>query len=195
MTVAISGFGTTIAREFCARVPSSEQIVTASIDALPLDADRYLICTGYLAGRALGEIAAQDAGTTWLVNFQKIARQCDEILAHNERARICIIGSESGYAGSYDMTYAGAKAAIHLYIETKRLTAPGQQIVGIAPTVIADSGMTQRRRDRADCIKRADQRRRGEWISASDVGALAHFLLYVDRGNICNTIVRMTGGL
>jgi NAD(P)-dependent dehydrogenase (short-subunit alcohol dehydrogenase family) len=195
VSICITGFDSTIAQRFCSLLSPDEAIEARSINDVDPEAhSRYLICTGFLAGKALGDIGEREASKTWEVNFLWIAQVCDSIIAGNPAARICIIGSESGYRGSYDMAYAGAKTAIHHYIETKALLFERQQIVGIAPGIIIDSGMTQRRDDKAALMERADKRRRREWINAIDVARLAHFLLYVDSGNITNTIIRMTGG-
>lgn len=195
MAIGISGFNTTIAQRFCGLLPESESIHAETIRGMPTNLERYLICTGFLAGDKIGQLSRGELIDSWEINYTYVARACDEIIERSPEARICIIGSESGISGSYDMAYAGAKAAIHLYIETKKLAYPRQQIVGIAPTIIWDSSMTQRRGDKAKVEDRAFLRRRGEWLDAADVAKLAHFVLYQDRGNICNTIIRMTGGI
>jgi NAD(P)-dependent dehydrogenase (short-subunit alcohol dehydrogenase family) len=195
MSICISGFNTTIAQRFCSLLSPDEAIEARTLGDIDAAAhSRYLICTGFLAGQDLENIGDAAARMTWEANFLRIGQLCDEIISRNADARICIIGSESGYRGSFDMAYAGAKAAIHLYIETAKLKFPRQQIVGIAPGIILDSGMTQRRDDKSNLMDRAFFRRRGEWINAIDVARLAHFLLYVDSGNITNTVIRINGG-
>lgn len=195
MSISISGFSTTIASRFCSFLSPDEGIEARSISDIDVTGhERYLICTGYLAGRDLPNITYGEAQDSWEINYIRIAHACDQIILKNADARICIIGSESAYRGSFDMAYAGAKAAMHLYIETKKLAHARQQIVGIAPHIIWDSGMTQRRDDKEGLAERAKARRRGEWINAVDVARLAHFLLYQDSGNITNTVIRMTGG-
>ena len=159
-----------------------------------MDAERYLICDGFLAGKTIAEISDLDAAATWRENFMQIVVFCDKLFEANDNARVCIIGSESAFAGSHDETYANAKRAIHNYVERKPLRTPGQQLIGIAPTIIEDSGMTQRRDDLEACLARGAARRRGAWLQAKDVARLAYFALYMDRGNLCNTILRMNGG-
>lgn len=189
--IGIIGPKTTIAHAMTELLPEAiTPIGNPSSDMLP----RYLFTAGFLAGQQIEVMSAADVQKTWAANFVETAARCDQIIACNPEARICIIGSESGIKGSFDMAYAGAKAALHLYIESKELVAKGQQIVGIAPTVIADSGMTARRRDINDCFKRGMARRRGEWLTALDVAKLAYFLLYVDDGTISNTVIRQNMG-
>jgi NAD(P)-dependent dehydrogenase (short-subunit alcohol dehydrogenase family) len=82
--------------------------------------------------------------------FHRTGGFCDRLFAHNPRPRMCLIGSESGFAGSFDMAYAGAKAALHLYVETKRLSSARiSSWSAIAPTIIWDTDMTQTRPDLA----------------------------------------------
>lgn len=204
MKIAITGFKTTIAQAFerIAFIATAKELAPLKFihvgrgdDYFPFDADAYLFCQGYLAGKSAGEISSEEARQTWDDNFGSIAADCDAILDANPKARICIITSYSGIKGSYDSVYAGAKAAMNLYIETKRLKYPGQQIVGIAPHIIENSGMTQRRTDQEALTLRRENRRRQEWIAPEDVAKLAHFLLFCDSGNITNTIIPITGGI
>lgn len=191
MSVGIFGARSSIARAFMALLPDGEEAILEP--AQPF-CDRFLFCSGFLAGGDLPSQTREQVVETWEANFARIAGTCDLILEHNYAARICIIGSDSAIKGSFDSGYAGAKAAMHLYIETKRLACAEQQLVGIAPTVIWDSGMTQRRPDLAEVMARGEARRKGRWLSAAEVAAAAVFLLYVDQGYISNTILRMNGG-
>ena len=197
MALVVDRPHTSIAREFVEIAPPDDPLflgVPKLNDLNPSDEQRFLICRGYLAGQTLGTLEDFDAELTWEENFLRIGQLCDEIFARLPGARVCVIGSESGISGSYDAAYAGAKAAMHLYVETKRLEHSAQQLVAIAPTIIEDSGMTQRRDDLDQCLERGRGRRRGGWLLAREVARLAHFLLYVDTGSISNTVIRQTGG-
>lgn len=192
MSIGIYNLRSSIAQALLPMLPVGEEVIADPADPFH---DRFLFCSGYLSGG--GNIACQDreeVARAWFENFSDIAAACDLIFEHNSAARVCIIGSESGFAGSHDMAYAGAKAAMHLYIEKKRLNCPDQQLVGIAPTVIWDSGMTQRRSDLAALTARAALRRKLRWVTAIEVARAAHFLLYVDEGYTTNTILGMNGG-
>lgn len=188
----IAGHRTTIAQEFMALQPG-EQFHCDRLAELPRDLDRYLICVGFLAGRSLTQISDANADRTWRVNFLEPAQFCDRLFAANPRARVCLIGSESAYRGSYDMAYAGAKAALHLYVETKRLQSPDQQLLAIAPSIIEDSGMTCRRTDHEALRARAGATRHGRFIKAREVAALAHHALCEATPIWSNTVVRLRG--
>lgn len=151
--------------------------------------DRVFLCHGYL--RPHGAPAA--TSKTWLINFKKTVEICEYILGWSSHARICVIGSESGIAGSYDHEYAGSKAALHQYIETRGV-GPHQQLVGIAPSIIADAGMTLRRPDQEALAQRAAAHPKGRFLMSEEVARLAYFLLYTDKGYITNTVIRMNGG-
>jgi NAD(P)-dependent dehydrogenase (short-subunit alcohol dehydrogenase family) len=192
--IAINGMGSTIAQALLPMLPAGEHVVRFTASGVPhLAAARYLFAQGHLEGRGLRQIDRTAEAKTWAVNFTDVAASIDEILDGDSSARICVIGSESGYKGSFDMSYAGAKAALHLYVETKP-TGPSQQLVAISPGVISDAGMTRRRPDKADLAKRAKAHPKGRFASAEEVARLVHFLLYEDQGYLTGTVIRMHGG-
>lgn len=192
--IAIAGMATTIADAFLDLIEGKDEHQPFRLPEPPLAADRYLILVGYLAGQAIGHMSVEQRSRTWEANFALQAETIDLILEKHTTARICVIGSDSGFTGSFDMAYAGAKAAMHLYIETKHLWAPGQQLVGIAPSIIMDSGMTQRRRSLDGLTARLEKHPKERFLSAAEVAKLAHFLLYEDQGYISGTVIRMHGG-
>lgn len=174
-------------------LPDENVIRIDPSDPSSLIADRYVLAAGVLYSKRIAEQTPYEIETSLRVNLTDTMRLCEMILERNADARICIIGSESGYRGSWDQTYAVAKAGLHRYVET-RAVSRRQQLVAVAPHIIADSGMTQRRSDLAECMARAAQTPRGRYITAIEVARMVHFLLYVDQGFVNNTVVRMHGG-
>ena len=191
--IVITGSRSTIAKQLLGMVPETAWCPDRG-GPVPLDAERYFFCQGYLAGEAMRDITPDQLLDTMLVNYSMVRDTCDRIIDVNPKARIVVMGSESGFAGSYDESYAAAKALLHRYVETKRLLHPGQQLVAIAPTVIEDTRMTAERKDLADCMARGAARRRERWLLAVEVARLVHFLLYQDTGSISNTVIRQHGG-
>lgn len=158
--------------------------------------DASLACERYLftAGLPTNEATSDDpiAEVFW-ANVGAVIQSCDAILEHNPNARICVIGSEAAYSRSFDHTYASAKAALHRYVETKRLM-PGQQLVAIAPGLIADAGMTERRTDQKAIEARRLAHPKQRWVTAAEVARLVHYVLYVDTGYLTGTVIRLHGG-
>lgn len=191
MTLAISGARSAIAAAAELHAPPLEPVIIRALEDLTLEHDRYLLCTGYLAGFALSEISDADATRTWELNYLRVAQFCDDVLAVNSRARICVIGSESAFRGSHDMAYAGAKAALHRYVETKAPLRSDQMLVAIAPHIIWDSGMTQRRGDLATLAARGSRSRLGRWLSATEVALEALHLLYDASPALSGQVIRM----
>jgi NAD(P)-dependent dehydrogenase (short-subunit alcohol dehydrogenase family) len=189
--IGVAGAQSAIAREFCRLLPAGCEPWCDRLTEMPESLDRYLICTGYLAGKAVSCISREEADLTFWRNFVEPARFCDRVFLQNPKARICLIGSESGYSGSFDMSYAAAKAGLHLYVETKRLEHPDQQLVAIAPTVIWDSGMTERRTDLEAVKRRFAATRHGRCLTAAEVAAQACNALFIARPMLSGTVIRL----
>lgn len=192
--IGISGRRSTIVQALLPMLPASEEVVYDSSELMPTACERYFLCAGVLHGKPIGDLTDDELEETWGVNFADVAEFLDCVIDRNPEARIVVMGSMSAEQGSYDMAYAGAKAALHLYVREKRLRYPAQQLVCIAPTIIEDSGMTQRRQDLDRTLERGRKRRRGQWIQSLEVARLVHFLLYQDTGAISNTVIPVTGG-
>jgi NAD(P)-dependent dehydrogenase (short-subunit alcohol dehydrogenase family) len=188
--IGVAGATSTIAREFCKLLNDGWLPVCDRLNELHPGLERYLVCTGYLAGKSIRELSPEEADLTWRRNFVDVARFCDLAFAANPATRICVLGSLSGIRGSYDMAYAGAKAALHLYVRTKQLHA-SQQLVAIAPGIVMDTAMTQRRKDLAAVDARAAGTRRGRYLSAAEVAAQAYNALFIDTGFLSGTVVEL----
>jgi NAD(P)-dependent dehydrogenase (short-subunit alcohol dehydrogenase family) len=174
------------------KMEGEEDCVRATYDALP-HAERYFFCAGVLLGKSYMGMTPHERDLTWQINYLKVKDACDAIFAANDRARICVMGSESAYLGSFDEMYALSKRKLHEYVETKRL-GPDQQLVCVSPHIISDAGMTTRRTDQDQLRERARAQAKRRWATSLEVAKLVHFLLYEDEGYITNTVIRMHGG-
>lgn len=193
--IAIRGAKSAIAQELTKLLPRCESLaVVAREDEPPLDAGRYLFCAGLLQAKRIAEQDCNEVGDSFLVNAGDVIRDCDRIITSNPKARICIIGSESGFSWSFDGAYAAAKAAVHRYVETKRLTDARQQLVCVAPSIIGDAGMTLRRHDRLVLERKKAGHPKGRFLRAFEVARLVHHVLYVDEGYLSGVVIRMNGG-
>ena len=174
-------------------------IVAADYVAVPRDtpmpdADRYLFCQGVLIGKRVGDQSDEERALAWRVNYAQIRDECDRLIAGNDQARICVIGSEAGYVGSYDAIYAQTKAALHQYVRDKRLRTPEQQLICIAPSLIEDAGMCSRRVDMENVERKRQSHPKGRLLTAAEVARLVYFVLYEDRGYLSGVVLRMNGG-
>lgn len=172
-------------------LPGTE-IIHRIEDEIPV-CDRYFLCAGLLLPKKLRQQSDEEIMEQIGVNLIRPMILCDAILDMNPNARICVMGSDSGYAWSYNGVYAAAKCALHRYIETKELRSENQQLVGVAPSIIEDANMTTARTDTENLERRRINHSKGRFIKAAEVAKLVHFLLYEDAGYISNTVIRMNG--
>lgn len=178
MTLAVTGFRTTIVQALRALLPAGEEIVRVPMDTSRMEeplrvpkAERFLLAAGMLLGKPMSEYTTADYGQMLACNVVNPIRICEWVLATNPTARICVIGSESARTGSFDKVYAATKAALHAYVQQRRVRE-GQQLVLVSPPIILDSGMTARRPDRDRLVETRYT------CSAPDVAAIVHKLLY-----------------
>lgn len=165
-------------------------------ELMPIEGGRYLFCQGLIRQKRREDQEESEILETLRVNYADVVWQCERLLKSNQNARICVIGSESAFKGSFDETYAESKRMLHRYVETKRLKYPGQQLVCVAPTCIEGSGMNLRRNEdgKAVLAERLKTHPKGRWLQADEVARLVHYLLYIDDGYITNVVIRMNGG-
>lgn len=154
--ILCTGFGSTIVQALGALRPlepirrlekRSEEIYDFEPDG-PTTGLRIVLAGGYLAGLADGDHTEQTRVQTLEANYLTPMNIADQALSEIPDVRICIIGSQSAIAGSYDTQYAQAKVMLHRWVlRQKGQIASTQQLVVVAPPIIADSGMTRRRHD------------------------------------------------
>lgn len=164
--------------------------------ALPVaTGGKYLFCTGAIRQKPLANQNDAEAADTFLVNAANVMRDCDHLLEIDPGARICVMGSEAAFTGSFDAAYAASKAGLHHYVGTKRLN-PDQQLVCVAPTCILNTGMTDNRNEdgRAAMERRRLCHPKLRWLQPIEVARMIHFLLCVDEGYTTGVVIRMNGG-
>jgi len=188
--IAVTGYRTTIAKELKKLIPRKE----AMERYVGQPADRYLFAAGVLHNVGLVEQTGEQQIESVNVNMLKVMEDCEHVLGKIPDARICVIGSMGGIRGSFEQTYAACKAGIHQYVRNCKIR-PNQQIVCVAPTIIMDSGMTQRRNEDGQTAlqRRIAKHPKERFLRAIEVARLVHFLLYVDEGFITNTVIEMHG--
>lgn len=179
--LAVTGYGTTIVKELSQICGETIMRINYDDDELPI-VDRYLFAGGVLYNKSGDEQTFDEWLVSVRVNFTNVVRMCEQIFMRKEPAAVCVIGSQSARTGSFDGTYAAAKRAIHDYVEA-RSTTRGHRLVCVAPTIIADSGMTRRRHDYPQVLK---ERRT---VTARQVAEVVYRLLYQsDQTNIIEAV-------
>ena len=192
--VIITGIKSNIAHEFI-KCLSTETVMGVRVEDMPEYShfgDLFVFCQGFLLPKTIKEQTEEEKDKSMWINYKSIKESCDMIFEINENARVCILGSESGYKGSYDGSYAKWKKEIHEYIETKELK-PNQQLVGIAPTIVEDTKMTQDRKDVDNLNRRRDNHPMKRFLTSEEVGKMIYTLLY-EQPYINKTVIRMHGG-
>lgn len=192
--IIITGHKSKIAQEFINLIePGSVNCIRCEDIGKHLKASKYLFCQGYLAGKSVEEISKEEFEKTMDINYRLIKNAINDIIQINPFAKICVISSYSGYKGSYDMTYAHSKAAINKFIEEVRLTSRQQQVVGIAPWIVQDAGMTVRRQDRDRLTKIQLNHPMKRFSNSKEVASLAYDLLFKHH-YVNKTVIKMHGG-
>lgn len=193
--LAVTGYNSQIVQDLLPLLPEGEEV--QHLDDIDAGAermiDRYVFCAGLLRPMKIIEQSVDEIRESLDVNLIAPVHSCETILLSNPNARICIIGSESGFTWSYDGTYAASKSALHRYVETKKL-GPKQQLICVAPSIIEDAGMTLRREDTDNLERRRREHPKQRFMKSIEVARLVHFLLYVDEGYLSGQIIRMNGG-
>ena len=163
---------------------------------MPLGCQRYLFCQGMIRPKHITLQMPYEIQETFWANAGYVIRECERLIAENRDARICIVGSDSGFKWSYDGAYAASKAALHKFIECKRLKHPNQQLVGVAPSCICDTQSVQGRGEdgRKALDKRLENHPKQRWIKALEVANMIYHLMYVDEGYTTGVVIRMNGG-
>jgi NAD(P)-dependent dehydrogenase (short-subunit alcohol dehydrogenase family) len=135
-------------------------VQTRQSGATPPRADRYVLAHGYLANALARYQSLDEILSHWDGNAISTIRLGEAILDLYPAARICVLGSMSGIAGSANVHYGAAKAAVHQWVTT-RAVGPRQQLVAVAPGIVAQTGMTRRRPDQDRVDDRARQEAKG----------------------------------
>lgn len=208
MTLAVTGARTSVVQGLLALAPDEPTVTIGrheddtirldlaadfDVGAVPVDVERYVLAAGLLHPKTISQQDFDETARSLAVNLTSVVRICEHVLTNNPHARIGIVSSESS-RGSYDTTYFLSKVALNAYVEGRRLTAPGQQLVAVSPTIIMDSGMTERRHDPERVAERARRNPKGRFLRADEVSRLLHYALYVDDGTLTNTVLHLNCG-
>ena len=181
-------------------VTSSHRVDLANLDAIDClaevicECDKIVLAHGVIGTQRFAERTEQDIVDSVKTNLLSHIRIIEIALEGNPNARIVVVGSESGFKGSYDIAYAISKAALHKYIEERKLKYSEQQLVCVAPSIMVDAGMTTRRHDQENVQSSILANPKARGLTSMETAKMIHFLLNVDRGYTSNVVIHMNGG-
>lgn len=108
--------------------------------------------------------------------------------------RMLYVSSESATKGSYDGTYFLSKASVEAYIRELRLKNKKSALVALAPSVIVDAGMTERRHDKENIQAAIANHPKQRLLLSSEVADACLWILRDASEYITNTVIEMNGG-
>ncbi len=162
--------------------------------AINLSSDYYIISVGVLYPKRILEQSEEEINLSINVNLLSIVKICDYLLENNDKAKIIIVGSESGKKGSYDTTYFLTKAALSAYVKERKITSENQQIVIVSPSVIQDAKMTTSREDHDNININRDAHPKKRLLNSVEVANVIFFLIESGLDYITNTEIEVNGG-
>ena len=189
-TLIVAGRGSKIIQELEHLVPDHVVKVTAFNEDEHPKPYRYCFAQGTMTGT---ELSLSGWTKGFAVNVTSVAELCEIALIQDQHARICVIGSASAIFGSRDMGYATSKAALHHYVEHREVGV-AQQLVGVAPWIISDAGMTTRRTDGTRLVELAKEHPKKRFIESSEVASVIKWALYDAPLFVTNTVIELHGG-
>lgn len=147
--IAVTGARSTIIQELRALLPDEDflrhDLRAGRSQPLPV-AERWVLAAGLIHSKSIIHQRRKEMHESLSINLIHTLRICECVLTRDDDVRICVIGSESGFSGSFDEVYAAAKAGVHNYVANRKLK-PTQLLSCVAPPIIADSAMTRARHD------------------------------------------------
>ena len=103
-----------------------------------------------------------------------------------------MIGSESGFKGSFDMSYALSKCSLSVYVRNRRLSE-NQQLLLINPSTIGDLGMTVRRKDVERLNSYMRQHPKKRFLDSQELSKIISNL-FASSIYLTNTEININGG-
>ncbi|MGB2742318.1 MAG: SDR family NAD(P)-dependent oxidoreductase [Cognaticolwellia sp.] len=164
------------------------------ISKVNLDSDYYIFTNGLLHSKRINEQSTREVLNSFSINLISIVRICDYVLDNNKKAKIIILGSESGKKGSYDTSYFLSKAALKKYVEERRLSSKEQQILMVSPSIIEDSGMTMRRCDVNNLDENRNNHPKGRFLATNEISSFISYIIVSECDYLSNCEVEINGG-
>jgi NAD(P)-dependent dehydrogenase (short-subunit alcohol dehydrogenase family) len=206
--ILIIGKNSNICKEFLKKIPKSKFIFQPTkknwnMKSIDFDSkkinlikkvDKILILQSVISSIPFLKRRSSDIASQVSINLLSVVKICEVALQHNRKVKIIILGSESGIKGSFDIVYSLTKAAIHKYVEERKIKYPAQQLICLAPSTIIDSHMTIERKDKRNVHKSIINNPKKRGILSKEISNLIYTLFYEQTDYISNTVIRIDGG-
>lgn len=206
--ILIIGKNSKIAKEFIKKVSKSTTIIKPSKtewDMKDLDfdlnkinqikkMDKILLLQSVISSTPVLKRKSPDILSQVSINLLSVIKVCEIALRYNRHVKIIILGSESGIKGSFDIIYALTKAAIHKYVEERKIKYTKQQLLCIAPSTIIDANMTVKRKDGHNVARAIKNNPKKRGVLSKEVSNLIYSLFYEQTDYLSNIVIRLDGG-
>jgi len=206
--ILIIGKNSKIAKEFIKKVSKSTTIIKPSKtewDMKEIDfdlkkinqikkMDKILLLQSVISSTPVLKRKSSDILSQVSINLLSVIKVCEIALRYNKYVKIIILGSESGIKGSFDIIYALTKAAIHKYVEERKIKYPKQQLLCIAPSTIIDANMTVKRRDGHNVVRATKNNPKKRGVLSKEISNLIYSLFYEQTDYLSNIVIRVDGG-
>ena len=206
--ILIIGKNSKIAKEFIKKVSKSTTIIKPSKiewDMNDIDfnlnkinqikkMDKILLLQSVISSTPVLKRKSSDILSQVSINLLSVIKVCEIALRYNKHVKIIILGSESGIKGSFDIIYALTKAAIHKYVEERKIKYSKQQLLCIAPSTIIDANMTVKRKDGHNVARAIKNNPKKRGVLSKEVSNLIYSLFYEQTDYLSNIVIRLDGG-
>jgi hypothetical protein len=206
--ILIIGKNSKIAKEFIKKVSKSKTIIKPSKtewDMKDIDfdlnkinqikkVDKILLLQSVISSTPVLKRKSPDILSQVSINLLSVIKVCEIALQYNRHVKIIILGSESGIKGSFDIIYALTKAAIHKYVEERKIKYSKQQLLCIAPSTIIDANMTVKRKDGHNVARSIKNNPKKRGVLSKEVSNLIYSLFYEQTDYLSNIVIRLDGG-
>ena len=156
--------------------------------------DKIFLCHSILSNKKHLLKSDNEIHNQLNINLLSKIKICEISLKYNPKARIFIIGSESGLKGSYDVVYALSKSSINKYVEERKIFIKEQQLICIAPSTIIDGKMTLKRKDQKNVRKSVKNNPKKRGLYSKEISKLIYDLSFNNTDYLTNTVINVNGG-
>tara|TARA_B100000886_G_scaffold334302_1_gene289626 strand:+ start:5387 stop:6034 length:648 start_codon:yes stop_codon:yes gene_type:complete len=158
------------------------------------NSDKIVILHSKLSSKSHLKKSLKDITNQICLNLTSTIKICEIALNSNPKARIVILGSESGLKGSYDIIYALTKSSIHKYVEERKIKHKDQQLLCLAPSTISDGKMTLKRKDKKNVKNSININPKKRGIESKEISIFIYKLLFEITDYVSNTTIHINGG-